>query len=77
MAHPAGGAFDGLHDAAADAACMAAAQPGIAPALGMWDAEREHPWLYAALYGGALLLGLLGPHLLAWLQLLLRSGRAA
>lgn len=72
MAHPAGSAFDGLHDACADAACMRTQQSGTpAPAVGMWDAECAHPWRYAGLYAAALLAGLLGSHALAWVQVLL------
>lgn len=30
--------------------------------VGMWDDERAHPWLYAALYGGTVALALLASH---------------
>lgn len=30
--------------------------------IGMWDAERSHPWRAAALYLAALALGLLSAH---------------
>lgn len=30
--------------------------------IGMWDAEFEHPWLHAAMYGAAIVLSLLLSH---------------
>lgn len=40
------------------------AQPAESPP-GMWDQERDHPWLYAALYGAAIALSLLASHFAA------------
>lgn len=40
------------------------AQPADSP-IGMWDQESDHPWLYAALYGAAIVLALLVSHLAA------------
>lgn len=42
------------------------AQPAKPAApIDMWDQERDHPWLYAVLYGAAIALSLLASHFAA------------
>ena len=52
-----------------DSAPAQPAQPN--KPIGMWDQERESPGLYALLYAIAMLVGLLGHHVIGWLHLLL------
>ena len=52
-----------------DTGAPAPAQP--VQRIGMWDQERDSPWLYAGLYAAAMLAGLLGHHLAGWAALLL------
>lgn len=40
--------------------------PVPVPRIGMWDDEVAHPWIAAALYGGALLASVVGGFVRAW-----------
>ena len=64
---------DGLHNPGPKPATQAATAPPAAPTqrpIGMWDQERDSPWLHAGLYALAVLVGLLGHHVAGWCALL-------